>query len=124
MASLLHNLLLDLRRRGNCVLKELAALEDSLPVDFNTHRAEVVERLTRALAVVDRTLSDPDLADPVLEPNFFIDLSGFRNSSSTWRIRLSSSSSDVRRKIGFCRRSFNRFAARSATKIPHHFVAP
>ena len=73
MASLLHNLLLDLRRRGRCVLKELAALEDILPVEFNAHRREVAERLTRALGVVDRMLSDPDLADPLLEPNFFID---------------------------------------------------
>jgi hypothetical protein len=54
-------------------LKELAVLKNSLPADFNAHRATVVERLTRALNVVDQMLSDPDLADPVLEPNFFID---------------------------------------------------
>jgi hypothetical protein len=73
MASLLHNLLLDLRRRGRCILKELAALEDILSVEFNAHRREVAERLSRALGVVDRMLSDPDLANPLLEPNFFID---------------------------------------------------
>jgi hypothetical protein len=73
MPSLLHNLLLDLKRRGNCVLKELAALQPSLPPDFDAHRAEVDKRLTRALAVVDRMLNDPDLADPQLEPNFFMD---------------------------------------------------
>jgi len=72
MASLLNNLLLDLKRRGQCVLKELAALEPSLPADFNAHRTEVVERLERAVAVVDRMLRDPDLADPQLEPNFFM----------------------------------------------------
>jgi hypothetical protein len=73
MPSLLHNLLLDLKRRGSCVLKELAALQSSLPPDFDAHRAEVDNRLTRALAVVDRMLNDPDLADPQLEPNFFMD---------------------------------------------------
>jgi hypothetical protein len=73
MASLLHNLLLDLRRRGLCILKELAALEDILSVEFNAHRRAVAERLSRALGVVDRMLSDPDLGDPLLEPNFFID---------------------------------------------------
>ena len=41
-----------------------------------------------------------------------------------WRTPLSSSSSDVRRRIGFSRHSFNRFAARWATKISHPFVAP
>ncbi len=73
MPSLLHNLLLDLRRRGHCVLNELAVLEKSLPANFNAHRAGVVQRLTRALSVVDGLLADPDLADPLLEPNFFMD---------------------------------------------------
>jgi hypothetical protein len=73
MPSLLHNLLLDLRRRGTCVLQELAVLEKRLPVDFNAHRVKVVQRLTRALTVVDDLLADPDLGDPLLEPNFFMD---------------------------------------------------
>ncbi len=73
MPSLLHNLLLDLRRRGQRVLQELAALEKGLPADFNTHRAGVVQRLTRVLSLVDDLLADPDLADPLLEPNFFMD---------------------------------------------------
>ncbi|SRR6266571_4092828 len=73
MPSLLHNLLLDLRRRGTWVLKELAALQKGLPADFNSHRSNVVHRLTRALSLVDDLLADPDLADPLLEPNFFMD---------------------------------------------------
>jgi hypothetical protein len=73
MPSLLHNLLLDLKRRGHCVLNELAVLEKGLPANFNAHRAGVVQRLTRALALVDDLLADPDLADPMLEPNFFMD---------------------------------------------------
>ena len=72
MASLLQSLLLDLKRRGQCVLKELGVLESSLPPDFDAHRAGVVERLTRALSLVDRMLNDRDLANPTLEPNFFI----------------------------------------------------
>jgi hypothetical protein len=73
MPSLLHNLLLDLRRRGTCVLQELAVLEKGLPADFNAHRVKVVQRLTRALTLVDGLLADPDLGDPLLEPNFFMD---------------------------------------------------
>jgi hypothetical protein len=73
MPSLLHNLLLDLKRRGQCVLTELAILEKGLPTDFDAHRANVVKRLTRALSLVDDLLADPDLANPLLEPNFFID---------------------------------------------------
>jgi hypothetical protein len=72
MASLLHNLLLDLKRRGDCLLKELAAL-DSLSPDFQSHQASVVARITRATTAVERMLRDPDLSDPQLEPNFFID---------------------------------------------------
>jgi hypothetical protein len=73
MPSLLHNLLLDLKRRGQFVLTELAVLEKGLPADFDVHRASVVKRLTRALSLVDDLLADPDLANPLLEPNFFID---------------------------------------------------
>jgi hypothetical protein len=54
-------------------LNELAALEKGLPADFNAHRASVIQRLTRALSLVDDLLADPDLADPLLEPNFFMD---------------------------------------------------
>ena len=73
MTSLLHNLLLDLKRRGDCILQELAAVENGLRPDFEVHRKEVFQRLTRALGVVDHMLGDPDLADPKLEPNFFMD---------------------------------------------------
>jgi hypothetical protein len=73
MPSLLQKLLLDLKRRGNWILGELAAVEKGLPADFNTHRKGVAQRLTRAVALVERMLCDPDLADPKLEPNFFMD---------------------------------------------------
>ncbi len=62
MPSLLQKLLLDLKRRGDWILGELAVVEKGLPADFNTHRKEVVQRLTRAIAVVDHMLADPDLA--------------------------------------------------------------
>ena len=54
-------------------MKELACLKNHLPADFDAHRASVVQRLTRALSLVDDLLADPDLADPLLEPNFFMD---------------------------------------------------
>jgi hypothetical protein len=73
MPTLLNSLLLDLKRRGACVLQELAVLQRRLPSEFNAHRANIVQRLKRALTVVDGLLADPDLADPVLEPNFFMD---------------------------------------------------
>src|SRR5688572_3678262 len=73
MASLLYNLLLDLKRRGDWILRELAVVDTDLPAAFDVHRKEVVQRLTRAVAVVDHMLADPDLADPKLEPNFFMD---------------------------------------------------
>jgi hypothetical protein len=73
MASLLQKLLLDLKRRGDWILGELAAVEKGLPADFNTHRKEAAQRLTRSVAWIEHTLRDPDLADPKLEPNFFMD---------------------------------------------------
>ena len=73
MASLLHSLLLDLKRRGQFVLKELGALETTLPGNFETHRTEAAERIKRAIGMVEHMLIDPDLANPHLEPNFFID---------------------------------------------------
>lgn len=72
MPSLLHNLLFDLQRRGRCVLQEVATLQNLSPT-FDTHRATVVARLDRALLLVEQLLNDPDLADPKLEPNFFMD---------------------------------------------------
>lgn len=71
MASLLQKLLFDLKRRGNWILGELAALGNTLPGDFETHRKEAAKRMTRAVTWIDHTLRDPDLADPKLEPNFF-----------------------------------------------------
>jgi hypothetical protein len=73
MTSLLQTLLLDLKRRGNWILGELAAVEKGLPADFNRHRREAFQRVTRAVAWAEHTLRDPDLADPKLEPNFFRD---------------------------------------------------
>jgi hypothetical protein len=73
MPNLLQKLLLDLKRRGGWILRELAIVEKGLPADFNAHRKDVVQRLTRAIAVVDRLLADPDLADIKLETNFFMD---------------------------------------------------
>ena len=73
MASLLHSLLLDLKRRGQFVLKELGTLETTLPGNFDKHRIEAANRIRRAIVMVDNMLIDPDLANPHLEPNFFID---------------------------------------------------
>ncbi len=72
MPSLLHNLLTDLKRRGEGVLQEVSALQNLL-AGFDAHRTNVVARLRRALLLVDQLLKDPDLANPKLEPNFFID---------------------------------------------------
>ncbi len=44
MASLLQNLLLDLKRRGKCILGELAALDGKLPGDFETHRKDAASQ--------------------------------------------------------------------------------
>ena len=73
MASLLQNLLLDLKRRGSFVLNELAALDGRLPADFERHRAEAAQRIQRAMGLVDQILGDPDIGSPQLEPNFFMD---------------------------------------------------
>ena len=73
MPSLLQKLLLDLKRRGNWILDELAALEKVLPVDFENHRKDAIQRLSRGVRWIEHTLGDPDLADPNLEPNFFMD---------------------------------------------------
>ena len=72
MPSLLRNLLIDLKRRGEFVLHELTALQN-LPASFDAHRTTVVARLSRALLLVEQLLKDPDLSDPKLEPNFFMD---------------------------------------------------
>jgi hypothetical protein len=72
MPSLLHNLLTDLKRRGECVRQEVTALQN-LPTSFDAHRATVIARLNRALLLVEQLLKDPDLTDPKLEPNFFMD---------------------------------------------------
>jgi len=73
MGSLLSDLLLDLRRRANYISKELQALGPNLPAEFESHHADVVERIRRAGAAVERMLQDPDLSNPQLEPNFFMD---------------------------------------------------
>lgn len=73
MASLLQNLLLDLKRRGNFVLNELGALDGRLPSDFERHRSEAMQRIERAIGLVDQILADPDIGSPQLEPNFFMD---------------------------------------------------
>lgn len=72
MASLLHDLLVDLRRRAIYVLSELERLGEGLPSTFKPHHANVTERIKRAVTVVEGTLTDPDLSNSDLEPNFFI----------------------------------------------------
>jgi hypothetical protein len=47
MARLLQKLLLDLKRRGDWILGELAAVEKGLPADFNAHRREAAQRHAR-----------------------------------------------------------------------------
>ncbi len=71
MASLLQNLLLDLKRRGKWILEELAGLDGRLPGHFETHRKETARRMSRAVTWIDHTLRDRDLVNPKLEPNFF-----------------------------------------------------
>jgi hypothetical protein len=73
MASLLQNLLLDLKRRGDWILGELAALDGKLPGDFDAHRKDAAKRVSRTVNWIEHTLRDPDLANPKLEPNFFRD---------------------------------------------------
>jgi hypothetical protein len=73
MASLLRDLLLDLKRRANYLCDELVAPNSSLSPEFAAHQAAVVERTRRAGVAVERMLHDPDLSNSQLEPNFFID---------------------------------------------------
>ena len=73
MASLLQNLLLDLNRRGDWILGELASLDGKLPCDFDAHRKDAAKRVSRTVHWIEHTLRDPDLANPKLEPNFFRD---------------------------------------------------
>jgi len=63
--------LLDLKRRGDWILGELAALDGKLPGDFDVHRKDAAKRMSRAVKWIEHTLRDPDLANPKLEPNFF-----------------------------------------------------
>ena len=51
MTSLLQKLLLDLKRRANWILGELAALEKTLPRDFDTHRKDAAKRVSRAVGL-------------------------------------------------------------------------
>jgi hypothetical protein len=73
MPSLLQNLLLDLKRRGDWILGELAALDGKLPGDFEKHREDAAIRVSRTVNWIGHTLRDPDLANPKLESNFFRD---------------------------------------------------
>ena len=73
MPSLLQNLLLDLKRRGDWILGELAGLDGRLPADFDAHRKDAAKRVSRTVHWIEHTLRDPDLANPKLEPNFFRD---------------------------------------------------
>ena len=73
MASLLQNLLLDLKRRGDWILGQLAVLDGKLPGDFDAHRKDAAKRVSRTVNWIEHTLRDPDLANPKLEPNFFRD---------------------------------------------------
>ena len=73
MPRLLQKLLLDLKRRGDWILSELNAVEKGLPEEFERNRQGVTQRLKRSVDVIEHMLRDPDLADPKLEPNFFMD---------------------------------------------------
>jgi len=73
MASLLHDLLLDLKRRAEYVHDELHALKPALAAEFQAHHAATETRMEKACFAIVRLLDDPDLADPLLEPNFFMD---------------------------------------------------
>lgn len=72
MSSLLHDLLVDLKRRTEYVLQHLGALAQRLSPAFQLHHASTSKRVERARTTIDDLLADPDLGDPILEPNFFI----------------------------------------------------
>lgn len=72
MASLLRDLLLDLRRRASHISDELRAMAGSVSPEFEVHYNDVVDRTRRAGEAVEDMLRDPDLSDSHLEPNFFI----------------------------------------------------
>ena len=72
MASLLLDLLFDLRRRASHISDELEGMSGGLSPEFEAHYGDVVERTRRASEAVEDMLHDPDLSDRQLEPNFFI----------------------------------------------------
>ncbi len=72
MASLLRDLVFDLRRRASHISHELEGMSGSLSPEFEAHYNDVVERTRRAGEAVEDMLHDPDLSDRQLEPNFFI----------------------------------------------------
>lgn len=73
MASLLNTLPVDLKRRGGWILHELRPGTLRLSPGFEQHRSRAVQRIQRAVALIDGMLADPDLGVPALEPNFFMD---------------------------------------------------
>lgn len=72
MASLLRDLLFDLRRRARHISDELNGISGGVFAEFEAHYRDVVERTRRAGEAVEDMLRDPDLSDRHLEPNFFI----------------------------------------------------
>jgi hypothetical protein len=88
MPSLLHNLLVDLRRRAVWLLQELGGLQNTLRPNFEAHRLSIEKRVLRSVAVVDNLLADPDLGNPVVEPNFFKDFKRL----SEWIVNVEDSS--------------------------------
>lgn len=73
MAGLLKTLLVDLKRRGDWILHELRPGSLQLSQGFEQHRSQAVQRIQRAVGLIEAMLADPDLGDPTLAPNFFMD---------------------------------------------------
>src|SRR5258708_933160 len=65
MASLLQNLLLDLKRRGDWILSELAALAGKVPSDFDAPRRDAAKRVSPTVNLIEHRLR-PVLEVPVL----------------------------------------------------------
>lgn len=73
MTSLLHDLLVDLKRRTDYVLGQLSAHAHGLLPEFKQHHATITRRVERTRTAIENLLADPDLGNSLLEPNFFID---------------------------------------------------
>ena len=96
-------------------MQELGWLQNTLPPNFEAHRLSIERRVIRTVAVVDNLLADWDLANPVLEPIFFMDFKGLSEwilnveDSSLWILKrcseddrfLSAVSAQICREVGY-----------------------